>query len=283
MLDDLQHGLGMLNSLFGGMPPAVFAIVSLGLSCLTLYVGWRARRSALIVLAVARVPLTDLRTHTVGLMKLRGAAHPPPARDGAGPSPVVWYYRRTRSGSGSSTLATTGHFLIRDAYGVCAVDSGKADVVPTSSESSHAFLDTSRTTVEKVIHTGDSVFAIGELRRGLAPTDLAGATCQLVRSGGVLLVSGSPERDVKVLYGLWFAVQAPLTLLFLVLLTFGGWSHITSYPPHEGSSLAAFFESLRTDPWQSDPGLERQLRGDAARQPAGAQSGPERDNSGADK
>lgn len=178
---------------------------------------------------------------------------------------IVWYFRGSRSGSNSSTRATTDNFLIQDEYGVCAVDSAKADIVPTTHKASHAFLDTRRTSVEKIIHAGDPVFAIGELRRGLPP--LAGmpeVQCQL--AGGVMLVSGSPERYVKVLYGLWFLVQAPLTLLFLGLLTFGAWIHISSYPPGDGNAVTTFFESLRANPWQSDPGLERQLRDQAAKQ-----------------
>ncbi len=266
MNEDLQHAHDMLLGLFGGMPPAAFVIASLVLLSLTLYAGYYALRSGRIVGAVASAPLADLRVATAGRVKLRGAAQPASAQGGAGPSPIVWYYRSRRSGSSRSTLATTGHFLIQDDYGVCAVDSEKAVIVATASQSTHAFLDPSTTTVERVIHTGDALFAIGELKHDLpSPPGMPHVSCQLARSGGVLLVSGSPERDVKVLYSLWFLVQAPLTLLFLALLIFGGWTHLGSYPPGERGALSAFFESLRDHPWQSDPGLERQLRDEAAR------------------
>lgn len=269
MNEDLQRALDMLHNLFGWMPPAVFVVVSLALLCLTLYAAYHALHSSRIVLAVANAPLADLRSTAAGPVKLRGTAQPPPAQAGKSPSSIVWYFRSSRSGSNSSTLATTGHFLVQDDYGVCAVDSGKADVVATTNESTHAFLDSSRTTVEKVIHAGDPVFAIGELRRGLPPlAHMPDVPCQLAKSGGVLLVSGSSERYVKVLYSLWFLVQAPLTLLFLGLLTFGGWTHIRHYPPGDGSAVTTFFDTLRTDPWQSDP-IERQLRDQAAKQPDG--------------
>jgi glyoxylase-like metal-dependent hydrolase (beta-lactamase superfamily II) len=50
-----------------------------------------------------------------------------------------------------------------------------------------------------ILYTGDAVFALGALRFGLPPLSGVGqARCQLVRSSGVLLVSGASEREAKV-------------------------------------------------------------------------------------
>jgi len=141
-----------------------------------------------------------------------------------------------------------------------AVDVGKADIVPTQSVSDHAFLDKSRTSTEEVIQSGDPVFAIGELRRGMAPlAGLPETSCQLAKYGGVLLVSGSTERAVKVLYVVWLVVHVLLGLLCWAALAFGAWAHISSYPPTEGSSVRTFFDSLRTTPLKSEPGHDHPL------------------------
>lgn len=260
MNEDLQRVLHMLANLFAGMPPVVFVVACLVLLVLTLWAAHAAWHSYRILDAVANAPLADLRSNATGLVKLRGTAQPPPAPSGQSPSALVWYQRRSRSGSNSSTLTTTDNFLIQDDYGVCAVDTEKAEIVPTTNDASHAFLDKSRSTVEKIIRTGDPVFAIGELRRNLPPpSGMADVHCQLTRFGGVLFVSGSPERYVKVLYRLWFLVQLPLVLLCFGLLAFGAWIHISSYPPSEGSAVRTFIESLRTTPLLSDPGVDHPL------------------------
>jgi hypothetical protein len=98
--------------------------------------------------------------------------------------PIVWLSRSRRSGSASSTLTSTANFSIHDAHGVCAVDTRKATILPSSSVAHEGFLDKSRSSVEKALYRGDPVFALGQLRRGLPP--LAGvpdAPCQLVTAG----------------------------------------------------------------------------------------------------
>jgi hypothetical protein len=104
-----------------------------------------------------------------------------------------------------------------------------------------------------VLHGG------GGLDSTLFRTQVLEGHCQLSRFGGVLLVSGSPERYVKVLYVLWSLVHSLLGLLCWGALAFGAWAHISSYPPSEGSAVRTFFDSLRTAPLKSEPGHEHPL------------------------
>ena len=233
MHERLGRVYSALAGLFALMPVAIFVAVGLSLLGLGLYAGQHAWHSLRIVLAVVNAPSADLRSSAAGMVKLQARAQPPPARAGAGP---VWYFRESRSKGGGSTLATNGYFLLQDEHGQCAVDSGEAIIVATTSESKHAFLDSSSTTVEKAIHAGDPVFAIGELKRRMpAPAGMPGVQCRLAPSGGVLLVSGSPQRYVLALYGLWFVVQATLALLPLSLLALGVWLRMGRHP---GDSLS---------------------------------------------
>jgi hypothetical protein len=256
MNEDLQRAVYALGSLFSGMPPAVFVAASLALLCAALWLTHHVWRNVRIVSAVSSAPLADLRSTSGGLVKLRGKAQPA-ARPGRAPSNIVWFSRSSRSGSNSSTHTTTDNFMIEDEHGSCAVETAKAEIVPTSSVSGHAFLDQSRTSSEKVIYTGDPVFALGEIRRDLpALAGMPAATCRLVKVGGVLLVSGSSERGVKVLYILWTIVQTLVGLLCWVAVSFGIYAHLISYPPTDGSAIRTFFDTLRTTPLKSDPGFD---------------------------
>lgn len=242
------------------MPPAVFVAVGLVLLTVALWLTLLAWHSYRVVSAVANAPLADLRSPSAGLIKLRGTAEPPPAPAGQPASSIVWYSRGSRSGSNSSTLTTTQNFLIRDDHGSCAVETARAEIVPTRSVSEHAFLDRSRTTSEQVIHAGDPVFAVGELRRDLP--EVAGLPkihCRLSKSGGVLLVAATTERHVKVLYVLWSSVFSLLGLLCFSALAVGAWAHVSSYPPTAGSAVRTFVDSLRATPLKSEPGLEHPL------------------------
>ena len=246
--------------LFAPMPPAVFVVVGLALLTVTLWLTHLAWHSYRVVSAVANAPLADLRSPSAGLIKLRGTAEPPPAPAGQPASSIVWYSRSSRSGSNSSTLTTTQNFLIRDEHGACGVETARAEIVPTRSVSDHAFLDRSRTTSEQVIHAGDPVFAVGELRRDLpALAGLPDGHCQLSRSRGVLLVGGSTERYVTVLYVLWASVYSLLGLLCFGVLAVGAWAHVSSYPPTAGSAVRTFFDSLRATPLKSEAGLQHPL------------------------
>ncbi len=255
-----QRALQMLINLFTEMPPMAFLAAGVVLLVLTLWATHAAWQSYRILDAVANAPLADLRSTATGLVKLRGTAQTLPAKPGQVPSGIVWYKRDRWSGSDSSTLVTTDAILIQDDYGICAVDSERAEVRPTTHETRHAFLDKSRSTTEQIIHAGDPLFAIGELRRN-APV-LSGAPnvhCELARFGGVLLVSGSPERNVKVHYRLWLLVQLPLALLCCGLLAFAALIHIGSYPPSSGSAVRTFIESLRNTPLLGEPGVGHPL------------------------
>ncbi len=260
MSEDLQRALQMLIHLFTELSPLAFVAASLVLLVFGLWASHATWRSYRILDAVANAPLADLRSTTSGWVKLRGTAQPLAAKPGQTPSGIVWYKGQSRWGRDSSTHVTTDAILIQDDYGICAVDSGKAEIRPTTHETSHAFLDRSRSTTVQIIRTGDPLFAIGELRRN--PPSLSGATsshCELTRSGGVLLVSGSPERSVKIYYRLWLLVQLPLALLCCGLLSFAALIHIGSYPPSRGSSVRTFVESLRTTPLLSEPGVGHPL------------------------
>lgn len=260
MNEEQQRALQMLINLLTEMPPVAFVVASMVLLVLTLWATHASWRSYRILNAVANAPLADLRSTASGLVKLRGTAQPLPAKPGQIPSEIVWYKRDRWSGSDSSTLVMTDAILIQDDYGICAVDSERADIRPTTHETSHAFLDKSRSTTEQIIRAGDPLFAIGELRRN-APA-LSGAPnvhCELTRSGGVLLVSGSPERSARIHYRLWFLVQLPLALLCCGLLAFAALIHIGSYPPSSGSPVRTFLESLRSTPLLSEPGVGHPL------------------------
>ncbi len=250
----------MLGNLFAGMPPAVFVAAVVIVLAVTVWQAHRALRSYRIVKAIAKAPLVDLRSRASGLVKLRGTAQPPPALPGKSPATIVWYSGSSRSGSNRSTRTTTDNFLIEDDHGRCAVETAKAEIVPTRSVYSEGFLDQSRSMSEKIIHAGDPVFAIGELRRGQPlPAGLSAASCQLARRGGVLLVSGSPERHVTVLNTLWTVVHMLLGLLCGGALAYGAWAHIGSYPPSAGSAFRTFLDSLQTTPLQPEPGREHPL------------------------
>lgn len=256
MNENVQRALQMLVDLFTEMPPAAFVAAGVVLLVVTLWTGRAAWHSYRILDAVANAPLADLRSTAAGRVKLRGTAQPAPAQPGQIPSGIVWYKRDRWSGSSRSTVVTTGAIWIQDDYGICAVDSDKAEIRPTTHETKYAFLDRSKSTTEQAIRTGDPLFAIGELRRN--PPSLSGATgvrCELTRSGGVLLVSGSSERSVKVFYRLWLLLQLPLALLCFALLALGVVIHIGSYPPGRGGAAMSFFESLRTTPLLSAPGV----------------------------
>ncbi len=260
MTEDLQRALQMLVNLFTQLPPAGFVVAGAVLLALALWASHATWHSYRILDAVANAPLADLRSTASGRVKLRGTAQPLAAKPGQPPSGIVWYKRQSMWGSSRSTLVTTDTILIQDDYGVCSVDSEKAEIRPSTHETSHAFLDRSRSTTEQMIRTGDPLFAIGELRRD--PLSLSGAgkpQCELTRSGGVLLVSGSPERSVKIYYRLWLLVQLPLALLCCGLLAFAALIHIGSYPPSKGSVVRTFIETLRTTPLQSEPGVGHPL------------------------
>ena len=260
MNEDQQRALQMLINLFTEMPPVAFVAAGVVLLVVTLWATHAAWQSYRILDAVANAPLADLRSSATGLVKLRGTAQPLPAKPGQVPSGIVWYKRDRWSGSDSSTLVSTDAILIQDDYGICAVDSESAEVRPTTHETRHAFLDKSRSTTEQTIHAGDPLFAIGELRRN-APVQSGApnAHCELTRFGGVLLVSGSPERSVRIHYRLWLLVQLPLALLCCGLLAFAALIHIGSYPPSRGSAVRTFIESLRTTPLLSEPGVGHPL------------------------
>lgn len=260
MNEDLQRALQMLINLFTQLPPVAFVAAGVVLLAIGVWASHATWRSYRILDAVANAPLGDLRSTAGGWVKLRGTAQPLAAKPGQIPSGIVWYKRHSMWGSDSSTLVTTDTILIQDDYGICAVDSEKAEIRPTTHETSRAFLDRSRSTTVQIIRTGDPLFAIGELRRN--PLSLSGAStphCELTRSGGVLLVSGSPERSVKIHYRLWLLVQLPLALLCCGLLAFAALIHIGSYPPSRGSSVRTFIESLRTTPLLSEPGVGHPL------------------------
>ena len=260
MNEDLQRALQMLLNLFAEMPPVAFVAVGVVLLASGLWASHATWHSYRILDAVANAPLADLRSTTGGWVKLRGTAQPPATKPGQTPSGIVWYKRQSMWGSNRSTLVTTDAILIQDDYGICAVDSEKAEIRPTTHETSHAFLDQSKSTTVEFIRTGDPLFAIGELQR--KPLSLSGASnvqWELTRSGGVLLVSGSPERSVKIYYRLWLLVQLPLALLCCGLLAFAALIHIGSYPPSNGSAVRTFFESLRTTPLLSESGVGHPL------------------------
>ncbi len=249
MIETAQRVLGMFVSLFAGIPPLVSALVFLVLLSVTLWVAHAAWHSYRVLDAVANAPLADLRSNAGGLVKLRGTAQPPPARDGYSPSSIVWHKKHSRWGTSSSTTVTVGHFLIEDEHGVCAVDSEQAEVIPTTHESSRGFLGSSRSTTEQSIHTGDALLAIGELRRDLpAPPGMADVRCQLVRTGGVLLVSGDAERGVKVRYGIWLGVQLVPTLLGLGLLALGALVHASKEDNAAGRFLHALLSTEYLEP-----------------------------------
>ena len=255
MTEDLHRIHDMLAALFMALSPAVFVAVIVVLLGLGLWITRKAWHSRRVARAVANAPLVDLRSNASGLVKFRGTAQPPAPKPGRGPSSLIWYSRTRRSGSNSSTLTTTDNFLIRDDHGVCAVNTDKTTILPSASVAKDGFLDQHSSSVEKALYVGDPVFALGELRRDLPP--LAGASdarCQLASCGGVLLVSGGSEREARVLYRLWFAVQAPLALLSFGLLGFGAWAHVVGYPPGNDGPAATFLESLRTTPWKSEAG-----------------------------
>ncbi|MGE0384917.1 MAG: hypothetical protein AB7Q97_09330 [Gammaproteobacteria bacterium] len=260
MSEAMQRALQMLVRLFIEMPPLAFAVAGAVLLGLALWASCATWHSHRVLDAIANAPVVDLRSTAAGWVKLRGTAHPLPAKPGSVASGIVWYKRDRWTGGDRSTLVTTDPILVRDDYGICAVDSEKADVRPTTHETSHAFLDRSRSTTEQVIRAGDPVFAIGELRR--AQSSLPGAAgihCELTRTGGVLLVSGSPERNVQVYFRLLLLVQLPLALMCIVLMTFGALIHVGSYPPGGGSAVGTFIASLRNTPLQGDPGIGHPL------------------------
>jgi len=260
MNEDLERLHDMLVAAFMALSPAVFVAVFAILLGLLLWALRQALRNLRIVQAVAKAPLVDLRSTVAGLVKIRGTAHPPEPRPGRAPSSIVWYSRHRRSGNNTSTLSTTDNFVIRDAHGDCAVNTGKTTILPAASLATEGFLDKSRSSVERALYTGDAVFALGALRFGLPPlSGVAHARCQLVRSSGVLLVSGASEREAKVLHTLWFIVQAPLALLCLGLLGFGTWAHLIGYPPGNDGSAATFLEALRTTPWKGEAGPDHPL------------------------
>lgn len=222
MADTLQRLLQLLAALFAESPLPVAVLVSVVLLGVTLWAASAARHSFRILRALAKAPLADLGSDATGLVKVRGTAQPPPAPPGFSPATQVWHRRRTRDGSRGTTTATVGRFLIQDDHGVCAVDAEEAVVVATTHQTRTAFMNSSRSVSDESIRAGDSLTALGELRRDLpAPPDVGGVRCQLKRSGGVLLVSGAPERQVKVLFGLWFAVQFPIALAGSCVLAFG--------------------------------------------------------------
>ena len=230
MSEDLHRIHDMLAALFMALSPATFmavVVVMLGLGVWVTRKGWHSRR---VARAVANAPLVDLRSSAGGLVKIRGTAQPTAANPGGGPSSLIWYSRTRRTGSNSSTLATTDNSLIRDDHDVCAVNTDKTTILPSASVAKDGFLDQHTSSVEKALYSGDAVFALGELRRELpALAGVSDAGCQLASCGGVLLVSGGTEREARVLYSLRFAVQAPLALLCFGLLGFGTWAHVVGY------------------------------------------------------
>lgn len=260
MNEDLQRIHDMLAAAFMALSPALFVAVFIVLLGGLLWVLRQAWRKLRIVRAVTSAPLVDLRSTAAGLVKIRGTAQPPAPKPGQAASSIVWYSRRRRSGSHTSTLTTTDNFVIRDAHGVCAVNTNKTSILPSASLATEGFLDKSRSSVEKALYAGEAVFALGELRRDLpALAGVGHAPCQLARVGGVLLVSGASEREAKVLHGLWFLVQAPLALLGLGLLVFGTWAHVMGYPPGDHGPAATFVEALRSTPWKGEAGPDHPL------------------------
>lgn len=253
MDEDLAPVFRGIADLFAGMPPAVFLTLASGLLGLALWALVRAGGSVRTVLAVARTPLADLRSMAGGRVRLRGTAQP--GQSGRG---VIWYSRSRRSGRDSSTLTTTDNFCIEDVHGRCAVQTARTHIVPTRSDHSGGFGGQRSSAVERMIQIGDPVFAIGSLQRDLPPlADVPGVHCRLVRAGGVLLVSGASEAEVRVLCGLWAVVQTVCAAACAAVLALGVWAHLASYPPTDGSVLNSFVDALRHTPWQPEPGLAR--------------------------
>jgi len=141
MSEDLRRIHDALAALFMALSPATFmavVVVMLGLGVWVTRKGWHSRR---VARAVANAPLVDLRSSAGGLVKIRGTAQPTAANPGGGPSSLIWYSRTRRSGSNSSTLATTDNSLIRDDHDVCAVNTDKTTILPSASVAKDGFLD----------------------------------------------------------------------------------------------------------------------------------------------
>jgi hypothetical protein len=137
-----------------------------------------------------------------------------------------------------------------------AVRSQDARLVPTESREDHAFLDRSTFSITRTIRSGDALWAIGRPERAATPdSGEVRKTFRLQRSAGVLLVSGRPEREVMVIYGLWLAIHAVLALACCGLLAWAALRHIYTYPPCAGGQLRTFVHTLVAAPFTAEPGV----------------------------
>lgn len=257
-MPDARHPMiELMASWFLGWSPLVFLCVTIALSVLTIWTGRSAWISLRILVATASAPVAQLGSPSSGLVKLRGTAQPPPAPPGYVESSTVWRETMSRGGGSLGTTSrTVGHVRIQTPAGICRVDLAKAKVVPTVSSTESEFLDRSRWKSFGEIRSGDPIFALGALHSsdsnaGGVPEALG----ELRPVGGVLLISGAPEREVKVQFGIWLLLQGPAAILLATLLVWGSWIHMTSYPPGGIGSIRTFVETLAERPFEGYPGV----------------------------
>lgn len=248
--------MNALGTLFLSMSPAVFVATVACLFALTIWAGQHAWVSARIFWGSGNAPEVALDSGATGLVKVRGTAQPRPPAPGFDPSSIVFAesHRRTSSQSATSSR-TVGDVLILTERGACTLNVDHAEVVPTTSESSHAFMDRSQIRSSGEIRRDDPVFALGALQSAAPGSVAAGPRYELRPVGGVLLLSGVPEREVRILFGIWLTLQGPAALLLTAILLFGTWVHITSYPPGDLGSVRTFLETLRRAPLGAEPGI----------------------------
>ncbi len=253
----MLYGIQHLAALFS---PAVFLAVSLALVALVVWAGGHVRRSMRVLHALSHAPLADTRSTTPGLVKLMGAAKPPPPPPGQSEAPIVWSESQRSSSTGGfrtgSGTISVGFIRIADEHGACAVDVQRARMVGTTSTSEHSGLQPRVRSSSAQIARDDPVFALGELHQG-APRGLdpSSARCTLHPNGGVLLVSGAPERQVRALYGLYMPLQVAGAAFGLFLLATTVRGHLQSYPPGGMASARTFATALSRTPFRWEPGL----------------------------
>lgn len=262
MKDPIDSDTGsVLVSWLYDLPAAWMGIVFLVLMALGLWAALRALPFRRIVRALKTAPAVSIDGAPEGVVKVRGEAHPGGVvPEGYAAPKHVWRQSEKTDLRSSPSMRTTRTYsvapiLVRDATGECLIDPQLARVLPTQSNTSeerHIFSDSTYRS-EKIIHSGDKVFAIGVLGRAKKrPGQAELPRCTLRPSpSGVLMLSGQSETRTLLRFQLRFWWCASGAFFCIMLALWGFKQHLEPYPEQ---SLTAYFQALVSHPWALGPG-----------------------------
>lgn len=249
---------GVLNGIlwpFYDMPAGWAALTVLAFAGVGVWLVWRALPLWRIVQAIKTASTVTVGSAAEGLVRVNGVAFPgQDVPEGFVAPKHVWRVTEKFDTSsnircGTSRSTSLAPILVRDATGECTIDPREAIVLYAGSTSSvdHHIFDGATFDSEKIISTGDTVFAIGLPGHAKQRSGHRGLPrCSLRRSSkGVLLLSGRSEARTRRWFQWRLWPTACLAALCLAVAGLGFEMHLTAYPE---PSLSAYLDALRVWP-----------------------------------